>query len=315
MARYTRTGIVAMLLAAEVLVVGIGALALSGSLHGLSAQAAGLHSEQFVPEPIAALNAGSSPRVQISDPDSRVIVTASSDGRIHVTDLTSVSGVVWGSVHLAQARLARIPAGVRIERAPEKNGMAFSFGDITQRIEVAVPPGSNLEIEQCSGASVASLTGAVRVRSQDGRISVSDLNGNLDALSNDGSVEARNVHASRIALQSLDGQVRMDDVSASRLLATTRDGSIRADGLVLSGTGATGRIRTDDGSVRLHFLDAGNANVHAQTADGRIVIDGQATRSDGDGADTRAVLGSAGGKLDVFSQDGTITMTTNGAFR
>lgn len=312
-AHYTRTGIVAMLLAAEVLIVGIGALALGGNLRGLSAQAAALHSERFVPEPIAAMDAGSAPRVQISDPDSRVIVTASSDGRIHVIDRTGVSGVVWGFVRLAQARLLRTSDGVRIERAPEKNNMAFSFGDIMQRIEIAVPPGSTLEIEQCSGASVASLSGAVRVRSQDGRITASDLSGNLDALSNDGSVEARNVHASSVALQSMDGHVRLDDVSASRLLATTRDGSIRADGLVLTGAGASGQIRTDDGSVRLHFSDAGNANVHAQTSDGRIVINGQSTHGDGDGADTRAILGSAGGGLDVFTQSGTITLTTNGA--
>jgi len=313
MTRYSRTGIVAMLLAAEVLIVGIGALALGGNLRGLSARAAGLHSQQFVPGSIAAMDAGSAPRVHISDPDSRVIVTASTDGRVHVTDRTSVSGVVWGSVHLAQARLLRTSDGVRIERSPEKNGVAFSFGNLTERIDVAVPPNSTVDIEQCSGADVASLAGAVRIRSQDGHITARDLSGDLDALSNDGSVELQNVHASSVAIQSMDGHLRLDDVRASTLTATTNDGSVRADGLALTGTAASGHIRTGDGSVRLHFSDAGNASVHAQTGDGRIVINGHSTQGEGDGAETRATLGNAAGALDVSTKSGTITMTTDGA--
>lgn len=313
MRRYSRTGVIAMLLAAEVLIVGIGALALGGSMHGLRAQAAGLHSEQFVPLPFAATDAGPTPHVQISDPDSKVVVTASGDGRVHVTDFTRVSGLVWGSVQLVAAHMVRTGDGVRIERAPEKSNMTFSFGDITQRIEVAVPPGSILDVERCSGASVASLSGSVRVRSQDGRITASDLRGDLDALSNDGSLEIRNVHAASVALQSLDGHLRLDDVTATKLLATTDDGSIRADGLVLSGINANGRIRTNDGSVRLHFSDAGNANVHAHTADGHIVINGQSSRGSDDGADTRDVLGNASGALEVWTRSGAITMTTNGA--
>ena len=313
MTRYSRTSIVGMLLAAEVLIVGIGALALGGSLHGVTAQAAALHSERFVPQAIPATDAGLTPRVQISDPDSKVVVTASNDGRVHVTDLTNVSGLVWGSVNLAQAHLIRTSEGVRIERAPEKNSMTFSFGDITQRIEVAVPPGSTLDIEQCSGASVASLTGSVRVRSQDGRITASDLGGDLDALSSNGSLEVHNVHAARVALQSLDGHLRLDDVHATTLLATTDDGSIRGDGIILNGVAASGRIRSSDGSVRLHFSDAGNSNVHARTADGHIVINGQSTHGDGDGAETRAVLGNASGSLDISTQSGAITLTTNGA--
>lgn len=312
MRRYSRTGIVAMLVAAEVLIVGIGALALGGE-RGMTAQAAGLHSEQFVPQPIAAMDAGPAPHVRISDPDSKVVVTASSDGRVHITDRTGVGGMVWGSVHLAQVRALRTSDGVRVERPPEKNSMTFSFGSITQRIEVAVPPGSTLDIEQCSGASVTSLSGAVRVRSQDGRITASDLSGNLDALSMDGSLEVRNIRAARVALQSLDGHLLLDEVAATTLLATTDDGSIQADGLVLSGTGANGRIRTNDGSVRLNFSDAGNASVHAHTADGHIVINGQSTRGADDGADAHSALGDASGGLEVWTQSGKITMTTNGA--
>ncbi|MDP9110008.1 MAG: DUF4097 domain-containing protein [Candidatus Eremiobacteraeota bacterium] len=313
MRRYSRTGVIAMLLAAEVLIVGIGALALGSSMHGLRAEAAGLHSEQFVPLPIAAIDAGPTPHVQISDPDSKVVVTASADGKVHVTDFTRVSGIVWGSAHLVQAHLIRTADGVQVERAPEKNNMSFSFGDITQRIEVAVPAGSTLDIERCSGANVSSLTGPVRVRSQDGRITASDLGGDLDALSSDGALEIRNVHAASVSLQSLDGHLHLVDVTTSHLLATTDDGSIQADGLVLSGTNAIGRIRTNDGSVRLHFLDGGNANVHAHTADGHIVINGQSMRGNDDGADTRDSLGNASGGLEVWTQSGAITLTTNGA--
>ncbi|MHB8144796.1 MAG: hypothetical protein ACYDEW_04065, partial [Vulcanimicrobiaceae bacterium] len=89
------------------------------------------------------------------------------------------------------------------------------------------------------------------------------------------------------------------------------DGSIHASGLSLGGPGATGRLHTDDGSVHLSFGGDPNLSVRAHTGDGRILMDGRATHNDG-ATDASYTLGSGAGSLDVSTQDGTISMTTNG---
>jgi hypothetical protein len=106
--------------------------------------------------------------------------------------------------------------------------------------------------------------------------------------------------------------VILDGIAAANLVATTDDGRIRANGLQLTGDAPNGRIHSGDGSVSVHFADAGNLNVRSQTSDGHIVVNGRSTHSDNDAVEETSTLGNPAGSLDVSTQDGTITMTTNG---
>ncbi|HEY3675932.1 MAG TPA: hypothetical protein VGK84_08040, partial [Candidatus Tumulicola sp.] len=65
----SRSSIVAMLVAVEVLIVGIGLYALRGP-HGFPVHNGG----SFTPAAIAPLAAGNAPQIEVDDPDSHVDV-------------------------------------------------------------------------------------------------------------------------------------------------------------------------------------------------------------------------------------------------
>ncbi len=269
----SRTGLILLLTGVEVAIAGF-ALVVTRGHHGFSASAAGLHRLSYAGRTYAPIDAGARPHVFVSDPNSRVSVVASNDGLVHVTDGTSTSGIIYGTAPIAEETVERTPDGVSVRR-PSDNANYFSFGFLERRVRIAVPPGASLEIAKCSGADVSDLRGAVNVQSQDGRLTFSDI-------------------------------------SPASLVAMTSDGSIRASGLQLAGNAANARIQTQDGSVSLHFADAGNLTVRARTSDGHIVVNGRSTHSDDDSVEETSTLGNGAGSLDVSTQDGTITMTTNG---
>ncbi len=310
---YSRTAIVVMLVAAEILVLGAVFWALGGRT-GFTAGAVDLRPVAFHPKAIAPIDAGNAPHVTVSDADSLVTVTPSGDGRVHVTDLTHFGGAMWGTGRVAQLSVERTSGGVRIER-PESGGWANGFIDLggfaRRRIAVALPAGASLDVRRAAGADIAGLSGPVRVVSLDGRIVLRDLSGGVDARSDDGAIEASGVSGASVSLASQDGRISLVDVSTGTLVATTADGSIHASGLRIGGPGATGRLHTGDGSVDLSFAGDPNLSVRAHTGDGRILMDGRTTHND-DATDARYTLGSGAGSFDVSTQDGTISMTTNG---
>ncbi|MEO6913474.1 MAG: hypothetical protein ABI182_05580, partial [Candidatus Baltobacteraceae bacterium] len=195
----SRAGIIAVLIAVELGLISIAIYSFTGAMPGVAGPMAfhGMHRESFVAHPIAPMNAGQTPHVVVSDPDSRVVVTASTDGQVHAVDQTHVRGVSWSPDRISQLRLLRTADGVSIER-PGTDGNVFHFvlgGSTDRRIEIAIPAGSTLDIQKSSGADVSSLNGTVAVRSQDGHITLTDLNASVDASSDDGYVEATAVHA------------------------------------------------------------------------------------------------------------------------
>src|SRR5215469_12171090 len=109
-----RVTIVAMLLAAEIAIVGMAIYVIGG--RGTSF-AAGLRSADFSAAPIAPLAAGTAPHVVVDDPHSRVIVGTSADELVHVRDLTSIHGAVFSSGPYPHLTVARTADGVRIARA------------------------------------------------------------------------------------------------------------------------------------------------------------------------------------------------------
>ncbi|MHB8306201.1 MAG: hypothetical protein ACYDEU_09360, partial [Vulcanimicrobiaceae bacterium] len=143
---YSRTAIVAMLVAAEILVLGAALWALGGRT-GFTVGTVNLRPVAFHPKAIAAIDAGNAPHVTVSDADSLVTVTPSGDGRVHVTDLTHFGGAIWGTGHVAQLSVERTPDGVRIARS-ESSGWTNGFIDLggfaRRRIAVALPAGASL---------------------------------------------------------------------------------------------------------------------------------------------------------------------------
>ncbi|MGA8533859.1 MAG: DUF4097 family beta strand repeat-containing protein [Candidatus Tumulicola sp.] len=305
----SRSSIVGMLIAVEIVIVGIAAYAICGAHR--------MRGVDFVAKPIAPIAAGTSPRVTIDDVDSRVAVAASSDGLVHVRDLSGTHGAFFGnSQTVPQLDVKRTADGVSISRPGSTGfGMHFQIGWSERRVEVDVPAGSHVDISRCAGAEIAGVEGGVAVTSQDGRITLSDLSGTVQAKSDDGSIYATRVRGDNLTFESADGRLSLVDVSAASLDAQTKDGSIEARDLAIAGAEQPHAvIHTGDGSIHITLAARPDLTVDASTQDGKIIVDGESFRNaDGDSAQHTVKLGSGAGSLQLSSGDGSIHLLTNGA--
>lgn len=294
-----------MLIAAEILIIGMALYALG---HGSRSFAAGMHRVEYSAVAIAPVDAGAAPRVAIDDADSRVNVGLSQDGLVHVRDLTDIHGAVFSSNPYPQLRVARTPDGVSIERPSAERLSIAIFGFSTQAIQVDVPVGARIEIARCAGARVSGVTGGVNVHSVDGHIALSDLQGTIQATSDDGYVSADNVRGDRLTIESEDGHLALKDVTVTSLVAQTHDGHIEAEGLSVSGDAT---MKTNDGPVRARFAPDANLTIDASTRDGSIAVDGA---TDSNNSAQRTIrLGAGTGHMTLATDDGSIHIFTNGA--
>jgi hypothetical protein len=301
----SRASVVAMLIAAEVLIAGMAFYAVG---RGGASFAAGLHHVDFTAAPIAPLAVGATPHVVIDDSSSRVHVGVSNDESVHVRDLTEMHGGVYSSGRYPQLRVTRTADGVRIERPGTGRLSIEIFGFSTQAVQVDVPSGSHVEIASCSGADVFGVAGGVSVHSNDGHVTLVDLQGVVDARSDDGYVSATNVRGDRLGMASMDGHLSLKNVTVGSLVAQTRDGRIEAEALSVTGDAT---LHTDDGSIRLALAPNANVAIDASTRDGRIVVDGTAL-DHGDVQQRTIRLGAATGSMKLATSDGSIHILTNG---
>lgn len=293
-----------MLLAAEVGIVGMAIYVIGGG----SSFASGMHPVDFTSQPISPIAAGDAPHVFIDDADSRVHVGPSSDGMVHVRDLTQIRGAFFSNAPYPRLTVTRSLDGVRIVRPHAERLSVGIFGFSMQRIEIDAPQGSRVEISRCGGADVDGITGGVSVHSVDGHIALTRLQGSVDAQSDDGSISAANVRGDRLAMSAGDGHLSLNDVSVASLDGTTRDGRISAGALNVSNNAT---LQTDDGSVSVRLVPNSNLIVNASTRDGRILVDGNSI--DGDDSAQRTIrVGTGTGHLSVATNDGSIRIYTNG---
>jgi DUF4097 and DUF4098 domain-containing protein YvlB len=304
----SRASVIGMLVAAEALIVGVALYAIG---HGRPTFAAGMHHADFTAKTFAPVAAGNAPHVVIDDTDSRVTVGVSNDELVHVRDLTQIRGAVFSNASYPPLRVERTSDGVRIERAHTERIAFEIFGFRTQAIEVEVPAGARLEIARCAGAGISGVTGGVSVHSTDGHVTLSDLQGTVDASSDNGYLSASNVRGDRLAMETNDGHLAFDNVAVASLQASTHDGRVVADGLSVSGDGT---IQTGDGSIRVRLAPNSNLTVDASTHDGQISVDGNANDSD-DSAQRTIHLGAGGGHMKLATGDGSIHILTNGALQ
>ncbi|MBV9232675.1 MAG: hypothetical protein JO030_01420, partial [Candidatus Eremiobacteraeota bacterium] len=150
----SRGSILAMLVAAELVVVSVAIY----SLGGTATLAGRMHRVAFAAAPLAPLSLGTAPHIVIDDEDSRVHVGVSSDGQVHVRDLTKLRGFNFSNAGYPQLRVTRTDDGAFIQRAKTPSATVNLIGFSTEAIEVNVPAGSRIEIVRCAGADVTGIT-------------------------------------------------------------------------------------------------------------------------------------------------------------
>lgn len=223
---------------------------------------------------VDVVDAGSAPHVVVRDPDSRVFIVPSTDGRVHVSDLWAMHGWTFGNGKIPAIHVNRTSDGVEVARDPEGGSHFVVFGYSNERTMIALPPAATLDIEKSSGSDITGIAGTMRIRSQDGRIYFHDTSApSIEAYSTSGRVV-------------FEGQLQPNGQYAFK----TADGRV-----VITAAGMTGM------------------GIHAQTADGSIHIDGRrvGNREDADDA-TYDAAGNSGGKIDVQTSDGSITINSMG---
>lgn len=313
-----RLPVLTALVAAEIAIVLLAVYSFSGAARGTFANGwsgFGFHHVDYAGAALPSLDAGSAPNVVIDDMDDGVTVTPSTDGRVHVNDVSHFSGLEWSSTQRPKLTMTHTPDGVRIVRPTQDDNTVTIAGSSREHIDVQVPPNAHLDIVSSSGAEVTGLNSNVKVHSNDGHIAVRQIRGDID-------------------VDTLDGSIEADDVVANSFDASSNDGHIDANALRVSGNGARAKIHTNDGHIAVAAdfgprgsydisSEDGHVNVTlaptadlaiaASTLDGRIVRDGK-TVADTDGPSTTSfTLGAGSGHLHVSTNDGTIEFTTNGA--
>jgi DUF4097 and DUF4098 domain-containing protein YvlB len=327
----SRLSVVAMLLAAEVVIVGMALYALGGGARFATT----MHRAAFAGASVEPIAAGETPQVAIDDADSRVNVGVSNDGLVHVRDLTQMRGAIFSTSTYPQLRVTRTAQGVRIERSAEQHFSFDLFDFSTEAIQVNVPSGSHVQIARCSGADVKGITGGVNVQSQDGHVTLSDLRGNVDASTDEGYLAATNVRGDRLAMESSDGHLLLADVTVGSLVARTREGRIEASDLTVAGARPDATLHSDDGPLRvagtfgpngsyemstdegwvnLRVPQSSDLAIEASTSDGRIDVDGSSLARD-DSAPHTIRLGAGSGTMKLATSDGSIHIYTNGDFQ
>lgn len=221
-------------------------------------------------------------RVSTSDGSVRVYASETREISVHVTTLG------W-RIADDQVRITDYQSGNRLElqvRVPRSHGIVI--GTRRVEIEVNVPRESDLDIRTDDGRiGVQDVRGDLRLSSGDGRITASGLDGKLRAHTHDGSIRVDGRFDS-LDLQTGDGRVEASAARGSKL-----------------GTGWS--VRTRDGSVDVRLPQDLAATLDVDTRDGHISVDVPVEVSGPLGRSRlRGRMNGGGPTLQIHTGDGSI---------
>ncbi len=286
--------VVATLVAAQVTILGLAAYSIRGAISGDALAAGGGNGAIFAAKTFAPIAAGNAPRVTIDDPNSGVTIGVSSDSMVHVKDDTTFSGMTLRSPRdYPQLTVAQDGSGVHISRpAYHYSWITFlGFSSSRQHFEVQVPATASVIVNACDNAEVSDLKNGITVKALDGRIELTHVEGTIAAHTDDGHILAEDVTSPSLDLSSNDGWIEARNFTAL--------------------TGGKYNLTTRDGHIKVTFARGSDVTVDASTSDGSLRVDGVRQHGN-DGAAQSIRVGSGGSAMHVHSDDGSITITTNG---
>ena len=241
-----------------------------------------------------SFNVSGTPRVQIN----------TFDGSINIQP-TNEPTVRFSAVKRARDEQAMRGIRLRAEQSGNTINIIAEF-DQTQRRE-----------EQGAGAAVAldvwvPRNANVNVKSGDGRLRLSGIEGEIDLHTGDGSVDVTESKG-RLRVETGDGRVRVAGFDGDATVQTG-DGRISLDGRFTKLT-----ARTGDGAISLALPT--NANARIETDSERVINDLAAVAEDGETDTTerrvrRWRVGSgAGSQINLRTGDGQIFLRRSGEER
>lgn len=223
------------------------------------------------------------------------------------------------------ARPGVLRVAARCEGIDPDRGPGASF-------RIAMPRGAALRLSTGNGTvEVRSAAGEVDVRTSNGRVMLTDIEGNVRAETSNGAVFARNVTGD-VDLRSSNGRIELVGVGKAHVRAATSNGSISA--VAVRGNvhlrSSNGRIElqcaelpdppqvrvvTSNGDVRIEAPAGVRAVLQLNTSNGRIETDlkrATVSRLETQRGMLRAVLNEGGGSIQVETTNGTVVYRAAG---
>ena len=228
------------------------------------------------------------PELRIETDDGNVTVRTWDENRIAVRVTTAGWRIGPGEVEVGQSQ-----AGNRVEitvRTSRRRFPFFSIGMHSIEVDIEAPRQIESNIRTGDGnIDVTGLQGDARLRTGDGHIEADSLGGSLDATTGDGHMRVRG---------------RLDSLNLR-----TGDGGIDADVLPGSKIASSWRVESGDGGVTIRLPRDFSADLDLHTGDGGISVDFPLTTTGGRSEhDLRARLNAGGATLRIRTGDGSIRL-------
>jgi len=226
------------------------------------------------------------PELRIETGDGNVTVHTWDEKKIAVHVTTSGWKIGPGEVEVGQSQ-----AGNRVEitvRTSRQRFPFFSVGVHSIDVDVHAPRQIESNIRTGDGhIDVTGLQGETRLRAGDGHIQAESLGGSLEATTGDGHMRVRG---------------RLDSMNLR-----SGDGSIDAEVLPGSKIVSSWRVESGDGSVTVRLPRDFAADLDLHTGDGSISVDFPLTTTAGRSEhDLRARLNAGGAAFYIRTGDGSI---------
>lgn len=179
-------------------------------------------------------------------------------------------------------------------------------------VTVETPETLQLQMRTSDGAiKVSGVQGDIRLHTSDGGVDVEDVGGSLELEASDGKIRIHNV-SGRLDSKSSDGPMTIDG-KFTGLHVHTSDGNVELTALPGSQLATPSRIESSDGKVALRLPRDLAADLDVHTSDGKISCDlavkMDGYTSSGSGHTLRGHLNGGGQPLQIHTSDGNVTIT------
>lgn len=257
------------------------------------------------------------PAVTLDDPRGDLVLTASTDGRLHISaheivhrDSDQAAQRVFDQL---KPQVDLSPSGAAVT-VPEKDGASV---DLT----VQLPPSALVTVTDGHGDVTADGLGAIQVTGNSGDVKLSDIAGDVQAHMHHGDFSARAIHG-RVLVDGTGDDVTISDVQGSAAINGEFFGDIHLDQIGQAVQFHSSRTSLDiphlDGSLSLGSGDlsinraSGPIRISAKSKDIEMTqIAGDAQIDDSDG-DVSLVAAQPLGNVRVTDRTGDVVVTMPG---
>jgi DUF4097 and DUF4098 domain-containing protein YvlB len=243
------------------------------------------------------------PSVRVETDDGDIEISPGTANEVNAHVVTSGMKISSSDVHVIESQ-----QGDHIEllvKTP-KHWLTFSMGHHSVRVQIQVPPQSDLDIRSGDGnVKSGPVAGHIQIDTGDGNIDSNGLHGDLHLHTGDGHVQGNDFDGN-LSADSGDGYITVRgrfDV----LYLKSGDGNIEAEVQSGSKIASGWNLHTGDGHINMKLPDGFSAELDAHTGDGHISLDFPVTVS-GSISESRihGKINGGGGMLAITSGDGSI---------